>query len=58
MLESAACLRLSATLAPAQRVSMRTLRPMVQPNSETYIWIGGGLLNSVGGHIMLHYAER
>jgi hypothetical protein len=32
---SAACLRLSAALAPAQRVLMRTLRPMVQPNSTT-----------------------
>ena len=29
---SAACLRMSAALAVAQRVSMRTLRPMVQPN--------------------------
>src|SRR6516225_3199523 len=30
---SAACLRISTALAVAQRVSMRTLRPMVQPNS-------------------------
>ena len=29
---SAACLRMSAALAVAQRVSIRTLRPMVQPN--------------------------
>ena len=29
---SAACLRISAALAVAQRVSIRTLRPMVQPN--------------------------
>ena len=29
---SAACLRISSALAPAQRVSIRTLRPMVQPN--------------------------
>jgi hypothetical protein len=32
---SAACLRMSAALAVAQRVSMRTLRPMVQPNSAS-----------------------
>ena len=31
---SAACLRISAALAVAQRVSMRTLRPMIQPNSS------------------------
>ena len=29
---SAACLRISAALVVAQRVSIRTLRPMVQPN--------------------------
>ena len=29
---SAACLRMSAALAVAQRLSIRTLRPMVQPN--------------------------
>jgi hypothetical protein len=32
---SAACLRMSSALAPAQRVSIRTLRPMVQPNSAS-----------------------
>ena len=32
---SAACLRMSAALAVAQRVSIRTLRPMVQPNSAS-----------------------
>ncbi len=32
---SAACLRISAALAVAQRVSIRTLRPMVQPNSAS-----------------------
>ena len=29
---STACLRISAALVVAQRVSIRTLRPMVQPN--------------------------
>jgi hypothetical protein len=32
---SAACLRISAALALPQRVSTRTLRPMVQPNSAS-----------------------
>ena len=32
---SAACLRMSAALVVAQRVSMRTLRPMVQPNCSS-----------------------
>ena len=32
---SAACLRISPALAVAQRVSIRTLRPMVQPNSAS-----------------------
>ena len=32
---SAACLRISAALVVAQRVSIRTLRPMVQPNSAS-----------------------
>src|SRR2546423_837023 len=34
---SAACLRISAALAVAQRVSIRTLRPMVQPKSASPI---------------------
>ena len=32
---SAACLRISATLAVAQRVSIRKLWPMVQPDSAS-----------------------
>ena len=32
---SAACLRMSSALGVAQRVSIRTLRPMVQPNSAS-----------------------
>ena len=32
---SAACLRISAALAAAQRVSIRTLRPMFQPDSSS-----------------------
>ena len=32
---SAACLRISAALAVAQRVSIRTLRPMLQPNCSS-----------------------
>jgi hypothetical protein len=32
---SAACLRVSAALTPDQRVSIRTLRPIVQPNSAS-----------------------
>ena len=32
---SAACRRISAALAVAQRVSIRTLRPMVQPNNAS-----------------------
>ena len=35
---SAACLRMSSALAPAQRVSIRTLRPMIQPDCTSACW--------------------
>jgi hypothetical protein len=35
---SDACLRMSSALPPAHRVSMRTLRPMIQPDCASPCW--------------------